>query len=94
MVILSARRNQQHPCPNRSGNECHKWFSRLCKLERNTLANIFIKSRIRRELQTSSMGPLGKRWKRPAISAETGAKQENLELIGKMDRLQSFIADR
>ena len=74
--------NQQHNTG--SGNECHEWFPRSCKQERNALANIFIK--LRRGIQKSSKVPLRK----PAISAETRAKQENLEL----DRLLSFIAAR
>ena len=40
--------------------------------------------------QKSSKVPLRKWYKRPAISAETRAKEENLEL----DRLLSFIAAR
>lgn len=78
--------NQQHHTG--SGNECHEWFSRSCRQERNALANIFIK--LRRGLQKSFEVPLRKWYKRPAISAENRAKQENLEL----DRLLSFIAAR
>ena len=78
--------NQQHHTG--SGNECHKLFSRSCRQERIALANIFIK--LRRGLQKSFEIPLRKWYKRPAISAENRAKQENLEL----DRLLSFIAAR
>lgn len=38
--------NQQHQTG--SGNECHQWFLRLCKQERNPLANIFVKIRSNR----------------------------------------------
>lgn len=38
---LSARRQHR----TGTGNECHEWFSQLCKRERNALANIFIKIR-------------------------------------------------
>lgn len=38
--------DQQHHTG--SGNECHVWFLRLCKRERNPLANILIKIRSNR----------------------------------------------
>ena len=59
----------------------------ICVSENEMLWQIF-SSKLEVIDQKSSKVPLRKRQKRPAISAETGAKQENLELIGKMDRLQ------